>query len=110
MWPCIYRRFCYYPRVCSAVTPARGCGSFHLDARCFDDRPPLLDLGLMVSTKRFRCLLLGWIDLLPDVGEPLAHGRIGKAFDNGFIEFADDVFWRAFRNPHPVPNRQVELW
>ena len=64
----------------------------------------------MVGAERFRCLLLGWINLLPDVGEALAHGGISEAFDNGSIEFADDIFWRAFWYPHPMPDRQVKLW
>src|SRR5262245_33333136 len=94
----MYWRFCFR------------CGSFHFDARRLDDWPPFLNLGFVVSAERFRCLLLARINLLPEVGEPLAYGGIGKAFDNCFIEFADDVFWRAFRYPHPMPNRQVELW
>src|SRR5450755_2059826 len=109
----VSRGYTPHPRPLPATRDARGgrgeVGSFHLDARGLDDRPPLFDLGFLVGAQRLRGLLLGWINLLPDLGEPLLHRRIGQAFHDGLVEFGDNVLRRAFRYPHPVPYRQIEV-
>src|SRR5438045_996824 len=50
--------------------------SFRLDVRRLDDRPPLLDLGLLLGGERLWRLLLARPDSLAQVGEPLAYQRI----------------------------------
>src|SRR5712691_13526185 len=52
--------------------------SLDLDVRRPDDRPPLLDLGLVLVAKRLRGLLLGRRNLLAEIGQPRAHRRIGE--------------------------------
>ncbi len=44
-------------------------GSLHLDSRRSDDRPPLLDLGLVVGAMRLRRLLVAREDVLAEIGE-----------------------------------------
>jgi hypothetical protein len=43
-----------------------------------DDRPPLLDLGLVVGAERLRRLLITWENLLSKISEPRTHKRIGQ--------------------------------
>ena len=43
-------------------------GSLALDVRRLDDRPPLLDLGLLIRAERLWRLLLAREDLLSDSG------------------------------------------
>src|SRR5436190_24265627 len=49
-----------------------------LDVRGLDDRPPLLDLGLVVGSERLLRLLLAWRQLLALIEESLPHRRIGQ--------------------------------
>src|SRR5262249_13391011 len=51
--------------------------SLGLDVRRLDDRPPLLDLCLLKSAKRFRRLLVTQRNFLTEVGKLLAHCRVG---------------------------------
>src|SRR5215831_5628871 len=46
---------------------------FHLDIGSSDDRPPLLDLGLLVGAERGWCLLLASRDHQPEIGQAFAH-------------------------------------
>src|SRR6516165_11840798 len=48
----------------------------HLDAGRLDDRPPLVDLGLVVGFQRRRRLLVGREDDEAERFEPAAHGRV----------------------------------
>ena len=50
---------------------------FHLDIGSLDDRPPLLDLGLLVGGERGWCLLLAGRDHQPEIGQAFAHVCIG---------------------------------
>src|SRR5262244_2841639 len=50
---------------------------FSLDVRGLEDRPPLLDLGLVVGRERLRILILARRNVLAEIGEPLAHAGIG---------------------------------
>ena len=75
--------------------------SFRLDIRCLDDRPPLLDLGLVKGSECLRRLLLARRNLLAQIGEPLANGRIGQGFDNRAIERGDDVLGVPFGAQSP---------
>ena len=43
-----------------------------------NDRPPLLDLGLVVGAERLRRLLITWENLLSKISEPRTHKRIGQ--------------------------------
>jgi hypothetical protein len=52
------------------VPPMQATHSFRFDVRFLDDRPPLLDLSLLIGRERFRRLLLERKNLLPDIGEP----------------------------------------
>src|SRR5260221_3089584 len=50
--------------------------SLAFDIGRLDDRPPLLGFRLVILGERIRRLLLTRPDLLPDVGQPLAHRGI----------------------------------
>jgi len=56
---------------------ARKRPSFRLDAKLLDERPPFLDLGLLECAERLRRLLLAQENLIPDIGKPSWHRRIG---------------------------------
>src|SRR5215469_11800241 len=57
--------------------PGNGPDLFALDVRGFEDRPPLLDLGLVVGRECLRILILARRNFLAEIGEPLAHAGIG---------------------------------
>src|SRR2546430_5746438 len=81
--------------------------SLGFDVGCPDQRPPLLDLGLVERGERLRGLLLaGWY-LLAEIDQAPAHGRIGQRIHGGGRQPVDDVGWRALRHPHAVPGRDV---
>src|SRR5262245_53128259 len=69
--------------------------SFRLDVRRLDDRPPFLNLGLLISTQRLRRLLLARRDFEPLVGEGLMYGWIAQRVQGRRVELADDVLRRA---------------
>src|SRR3954471_21810876 len=73
--------------------------SFGLDVGALDDRPPFLDLGLVEGGEPVGALLLRRRDLLPQIGEPLAHGRISQRILGGGAELGDRLRGRAFRHP-----------
>ena len=51
--------------------------SLCLDPKLPDERPPFLDLGLLHCAERLRRLLLARENLIPDIGKPRWHRRIG---------------------------------
>ena len=61
----------------TATMERRVIGSFTLDVRRLEDRPPLLDLSRVVGGERLRILILARRNLLTEIGEPLAHAGIG---------------------------------
>src|SRR6516165_6143052 len=65
--------------------------SLRLDASFLDDRPPLLDLGLLLRGESLRRLLLARPGSLAHVGHPLAHQRIGQCLHHRGVELADDI-------------------
>src|SRR5262245_4154460 len=60
-----------------------------------DDRPPFLDLGLLISTQRLRRLPLARRDFEPLVGEGLMYGWIAQRVQGRRVELADDILRRA---------------
>src|SRR5499426_2007578 len=73
--------------------------SFRLDVSPLDDRPPLLDLGLVKSAERLRRLLLARGDHVAELGEPLPHPRIRQGVHDRGVELGDDVCGRALWDP-----------
>ncbi len=63
---------CLFPEM-----PSNEPDLFALDVRGFEDRPPLLDLSLVVGRECLRILILARRNLLAEIGEPLAHAGIG---------------------------------
>src|SRR5262249_42109121 len=78
------------------------------DAGLLDDRPPLLDFGLVQGAERLRPLLLGRKNLLADIGEALAPRRLRQSSNHGGIELLDDVLRRALGRPKSVPVGKIE--
>src|SRR5215212_12277022 len=70
--------------------------SLSLDIRGFHNRPPALDLGLVMCTKAIGCLLLGRGHILAEFGKPLAHGLVSERLHYRRIEPGDHVLRRAF--------------
>src|SRR5215467_8311706 len=58
------------------ATDDQAQGSFALDVRRLDDRPPLLDLGFLQCAERLRGLLLARRDFEAEHRHALAHARI----------------------------------
>src|SRR6266516_3016031 len=87
--------------------PGRSSIRFDLDVGRPDDRPPLLDLGLVVSGERRRRLLLALRDHLAEIGEPLPDYRIGQGVYDRAVELDDDLLGRALLHPQAVPERDV---
>src|SRR5712675_477246 len=73
--------------------------SFRLDVRRLDDRPPLLDLGLLLGGERLWRLVLVRPDSLAQVSEPLAYRRIGQGLHDGDMKAGDDILRCAFGRP-----------
>src|SRR5262249_34116806 len=69
--------------------------SFRLDVRRLDDRPPFLDLGLLISPQRLRRLPLARRDFEPLFGEGFMYGWIAQRVQGRRVELADDVLRRA---------------
>src|SRR5215813_1148002 len=82
--------------------------SLGLDVRGLDDRPPFLDLGLVMSEQCFRRLSVTRGNVLAEVGEALLHEGVGQAFDHRSIEPDNAVLRCVFGDPEPVPERNVE--
>jgi hypothetical protein len=62
---------CLFPEM-----PSNAPDLFALDVRGFEDRPPLLNLSLVVGGERLRILILARRNFLAEIGEPLAHAGI----------------------------------
>src|SRR2546422_94000 len=76
----------------SLVRPRAGRRALlRLDVRRLDDRPPLLDFGLVEGAERLRRPLPGRENLLPEIGKPRTHRGIRQRFADGGIEPGDDV-------------------
>src|SRR5258708_988904 len=77
----------------------------HLDAVGPDDRPPLVDFGLVEIVKRLR----GQLGLVRDAHaqrrDALLHDRIGERLHHRAVELIDDVLGCALRRPQTVPER-----
>src|SRR5215216_5892828 len=87
--------------------PNRRCRSIHLDVGGLDDRPPLLDLGLVMGGERLGNELLRRWDALTQVADPLAHIRIGKGGDHGLVQLGDDGLGRALGCPQAMPTSSI---
>ncbi len=75
--PLFVARLAAEPLLGGAEMPSNEPDLFALDVRGFEDRPPLLDLSLVVGGERLRILILARRNLLAEIGEPLAHAGIG---------------------------------
>src|SRR5262245_64489810 len=73
--------------------------SFGLDVGGLDQRPPLVDLGLVVRGECLCGLLLARRNLLAESGEPLADGGIGERVHGRRSELLDDLARRSLGNP-----------
>src|SRR2546423_2133076 len=65
--------------------------SLRLDVGRLDDRPPFLDLRLLLGGERLWGLLLARPCALADISEASAHAWVVQSFDQGSIEPGDDV-------------------
>src|SRR5215475_14533969 len=88
------RNFCADNTLCGYRSPAAVNLSHDLlcgDARGLDDRPPLLDLGLLVGAERLRRELIRRRDDLAELDEALTDGRIAQGISERLVELADHV-------------------
>src|SRR5262249_36222641 len=70
-------------------------GLLRFDAGLLDDRPPFLDLGLLIGTKCLRRLPLALRNFKALLDEALTYSRIAQRAHGRGIELADDVLRRA---------------
>src|SRR5262245_20813869 len=70
-----------------------------LVAGFLDDRPPLLDFGLVERAERLRCQLLARRKFMAMLGQPLAHRCVLHGIDDSGVQLRDDVLRRAARRP-----------
>src|SRR5512140_738136 len=82
--------------------------SIALDVGRLDDRPPLLDLGLLERGEPLRRLLFLGRDVETEFGELRFGGRIGEHLHHRAVELGDHVFRRAFGRPETEPSRHIE--
>ena len=68
---------------------------FRLDVRCFDYRPPLLNIVLVKCPYPFRRALLVRWDFQTQFGEQSAYLRIDESLDDRAVELSDDVVARV---------------
>src|SRR3954453_4112542 len=80
----------------------------HFDAGGFDDRPPLVDLFLLVLGERLWRVHVGGEELLPGVGQPLVRRGVVARLDHRFVEPGDDLLRRPLRHPQRVPEIKIE--
>src|ERR1700722_17603032 len=78
-------------------------GGFDADVGGLYNRPPLLDLGLMIRAERFRRLPLWRWDHLTQILKPAADVLVRECVHGRVCESLDNVFWRTFRFPQAVP-------
>ena len=82
--------------------------SLGFDVGGLDQRPPLLDLRLVVGGERLGGLLLARRNLLAEASQPLAHRRIGERIHGGGGELANGVGRRALGDPESIPGGDVD--
>jgi hypothetical protein len=75
-------------------SPLGPATSLCFDPQFLDDRPPFLNIGLLLGAEAFR-RLLGARKEIPKIGKPRMHRRIAQCFHGRRAEFADDVLRRA---------------
>src|SRR4029077_12548028 len=78
-------------------------GSLRLNARCLDDRPPLLDFGLLVGAKRFRRLPFARRNFKALGFEFLTDVWIAQRIHDRSIELVDDAPRRTVRGKQRRP-------
>src|SRR5262249_1243543 len=78
------------------------------DARSLDDRPPLLDFGLLLRGERLWRLFVARPDFLTHLGEPLAHRWIRQGVHECGMELGDNILGRPLGRPKTMPNRPVK--
>src|SRR6516164_7629399 len=81
--------------------------SLRLDVGRFDQRPPFLDLGLLMCGQRFCGLLLRWRNFLTEVSQPLAYRRVAKRIHCGVRDFAICFGGIPFRPPQSIPIQNI---
>src|SRR5215470_1619045 len=59
------------------------------DISSLDNRPPLVDLGLVMRSERLRCLTCTRRHLETELCKPFAHRWIGQRFYHRAVEFGD---------------------
>src|SRR6478735_4768762 len=91
----------------SAPRKAAGRALFSLDAVGPDDRPPLVELALMIGVQRLRRQLRRLRNAHAERRDTLLHRRIGERLDHRVVELGDNVLRRALRRPQTVPERDV---
>src|SRR5689334_22795749 len=95
-------------RRCAFMFPLPEGRSARLDACGLDDRPPLVDLGLLEFGQIFRRLLVARRQLVALLDELLADVGIGQRMDHARIEPGDNVLRRAFRRKDRLPRLHVD--
>src|SRR5262245_843881 len=96
------------PVVQNASVWPRHWASLALDVRRLDDRPPLLDFGLLEGGQRLRRLLLARRHFEPEFGKAPTHGRIGQGLHDRRVEPVYDILRRALGHPESIPKRGVK--
>src|SRR3954469_11957822 len=91
---------------------AKGCRAgglllLHLDAVEADDRPPLVDFGLVEIVQRLRGQFGFVRNAHAERRNAFLHDRIGQRLDHRAVELVDDVFRRALRRPQTMPERNI---
>src|SRR5262249_28050473 len=77
------------------ISTDSGSASLRLDVGRPDDRPPLIDLRLVVSIERLRRLLFARRKLHADVSEAPLRGGVGEGGRDRGVESGGDTRWGA---------------
>src|SRR5215217_7657318 len=77
--------------------------SRRLDVSRLDQRPPLLDLGLVKCTQRLRRLLFARRNHVTQLRESLPHREIAERIHDRGVEPGDDRLGGGLRDPQAVP-------
>src|SRR5262249_22288566 len=85
-------------------------GLLRFDAGLLDDRPPFLDLGLLIGTKCLRRLPLALRNFKALLDEALTYSRTAQRAHGAGIELADDVLRRAPGRKKASQKRKVKHW
>ena len=89
------------------MTPTGLCGSFRLDPKLLDDRPPSLGISLLQGFERLRRLSVARDNFQPEIGKTSAHTRNGQGLYDRTIEVADNIVRRAPGRPYHATQRRV---